>query len=335
MRIESAVVSLSSIPSEAISGLTKLPFEMGLTHYDKPPPDRIRNLDLMEAKGAFRFANELRAWIEVRDGEVIDAGYSPGSTGRMATTLARVGPAEVVFRPVPFPDLRTDPEYVGRDSATFVQTAGGRTGIPAPRRVRREPFFQLAAPSCWTTLALTIHADGSSHHEVRGASTFPRHWIYDDKLRLAEKVGMTDFKDWYVNAFGKASPWGSQDSPAVVTKVESALERELSASIMQSGAKPKRRKIAKGEALVEQGDPGQELFLLLNGVLGVEVDGEKVAELGPGAVVCERSLLEGRGRTSTLRAITDARVAVVAKDQVSTEAMAELAKAHRREQKRR
>ena len=333
MRIESAVVSLSWIPSEAISGLTKLPFELGLTHYDKPPPDRIRNLDLMEAKGAFRFANELRAWIEVRDGEVVDAGYVPGSTGRMATTLARVGPAEVVFRPVPFPDLRADPKYVGRDSVTFVQTAGGRTGIPAPRRVRRKPFFQLAAPSCWTTLALTIHADGSSHHEVKGASTFPRHWIYDDKLRLVEKVGMTDFKEWYVKAFGKHSPWGDQESPAVVTKVETALERELSSAVMQSGAKPKRRKLTKGKTLVEQGDPGQDLYLLLNGVLAVEVDGDKVAELGPGAIVGERSLLEGRGRTSTLRAITDARVAVVARDQVSTEAMAELAKAHKRERR--
>ena len=334
MRIESAVVSLSWIPSEAITGLTKLPFELGVTHYDKPPPDRIRDLDAMEQKGQFRFANELRAWIEVRDGEIVDAGYSPGSTGRMSITVAKVGPAEIVFRPVPFPDLRADPKQVGRSAVRFVQTAGGRTGIPAPRRVRRKPFFQLAAPSCWTTLALTLHADGTVERTVQGASRFPRHWIYDDEGRLTDKVGMTDFKEWYLNAFGKASPWGDQESPALVTKVESALERQLSQAIMQSGAKPKRRKIAKGKTLVEQGDAGQDLFLLLNGVLGVEVDGEKVAELGPGAIVGERSLLEGRGRTSTLRAVTDARVAVVSRDQVSTEAMAELARAHRRERPR-
>ena len=76
------------------------------------------------------------------------------------------------------------------------------------------------------------------------------------------------------------------------------------------------------------------MYLLLDGIVRVTVDDEPVAELGPGAVVGERSLLEGRGRTSTLRAITDARVAVVAKDQVSTAAMAELAKAHKRERRR-
>jgi hypothetical protein len=333
MRIESSVISLSWIPSEAITGLTKLPFELGVTHYDKPPPDRIRDLDAMQEKGAFRFANELRAWIEVEDGAVVDAGYAPESGGRMSNTIAKMGPAEVRFRPVPFPLLQAEPKRVGGDTVRFVQTAGGRPGIPAPRPVRRKPFFQLSGPSCWTTLALTLHADGTATHEVKGASTFPRHWIYDDKGRLVDKIGMIDFKEWYRESFGKRSPWGNFDSPAMATQVESALERELSATIMQAGSKPKRKKVAKGTTLVQQGDAGQDLFLLLNGVLAVEVDGEKVAELGPGAIVGERSLLEGRGRTSTLRALTDARVAVVAKDQVSTAAMAELAKAHRRERR--
>jgi hypothetical protein len=331
MRIESSVLSVSWIPSEAIGGLTKLPFEIGVTHYDKPPPDRIPHVAALIDKGVIRFANELRAWIDVEDDAVVGAGFSDASHGHMSTTKARVGPAEVVFRPVPFPDLLSKPKRIGPDAVQFVQTAGGRTGIPAPRRVRRKPFFQLSAPSCWT--ALTIRADGSTAHEVLGASPFPRHWIYDDG-RLSAKVGMVDFKDWYLNAFGKQSPWGDQESPALVTKVESALERELSTAVMRSGAKPKRRKITKGKTLVEQGDPGQDLFLLLNGVLAVEVDGEKVAELGPGAVIGERALLEGRGRTSTLRAVTDARVAVVTKEQVSTEAMAELARSHKREQRR-
>jgi hypothetical protein len=334
MRIESAVVSLSWIPSEAISGLTKLPFELGVTHYDKPPPDRIRDLDAMQAKGAFRFANELRAWIDVDDdGKVVDAGYAPDSTGRMATTVAKLGPAEITFQPVPFPDLRADPKPARGGGMHFAQTAGGRPGIPAPRRVRRKPFFQLSGPSCWTTLGLTIRPDGTSTHEVRGASTFPRHWIYDEGGRLTDKVGMIDFKEWYAESFGQRSPWGDFESRALATQVESALERELSDRIMKAGTKPRRRKVAKGKTLVNQGDTGQDLFLLLNGVLAVEVDDEKVGEVGPGAVLGERALLEGRGRTSTLRAITDVRLVVVSKDQVSTEAMAELAKAHKRERR--
>src|SRR4051794_3613223 len=106
MRIESSVLSVSWIPSEAIAGLTKLPFEIGVTHYDKPPPDRIKDVSALIGKGAIRFANELQVWIEVEDDEVVDAGYADASHGLMSTTVAKVGPAEVTFRPVPFADLQ-------------------------------------------------------------------------------------------------------------------------------------------------------------------------------------------------------------------------------------
>ena len=332
VRIESSVMSVSWIPSEAIKGLVKLPFEMGVTHYDSPPPDVISDVEKLIAAGAVRFANVLRAWIEVDDGKVVDAGHA--GQGYMSSTTVRIGPKEVVFQPLPFPDLRRDPEDVSATSVRFVQSAGGRTGMPAPRTVKRPPFVQLSAPNCWTTLALTVHADGSSEHEVLGASTFPRHWIYDRDGRLVEKIGMTDFTEWYDRAFGSHSPWGEEESPAVVTQVESALERELSAKIMKGGGKPKRVKIGEGETLFEQGSPGSELFLLLDGVLSVEVDGETVAELGPGAILGERAILEGRGRTSTLRAMTPCRLAVVPREEVSTDALAQLSKGHRREQDR-
>ena len=41
MRIEKSVTSITWIPSEAISGMPKVPFELGITYYDDPPPDRI------------------------------------------------------------------------------------------------------------------------------------------------------------------------------------------------------------------------------------------------------------------------------------------------------
>ena len=40
MRIESAVTSISWIPSEAVQGMPKVPFTMGVAHYDDAPPDR-------------------------------------------------------------------------------------------------------------------------------------------------------------------------------------------------------------------------------------------------------------------------------------------------------
>jgi hypothetical protein len=229
------------------------------------------------------------------------------------------------------PDIQVDP-VVSATSVTFVQTAGGRTGLPAPRRVRRKPYVQFRAPLVWTTLSLTIYADGSSSFKVKGASKFPRHWIYDDSGKLSAKVGMADFKDWYRTAFGKHTPWGDEDSPALVTAAESALERELSTHIMRGGEKPKIRKVKEGAVLCEQGTPGDELFLLLDGVLQVSVDGEPLAEYGPGAVLGERAILEGGARTSTMKALTAARVAVATAGQIERSALAELSEGHRREE---
>jgi len=329
MRFESSVTSLSWIPSEAIEGMTRVPFDLGVAHYDDPPPELITDLDELRRADRFRFANDLRAWIEVEDGGVVDAGHL--GRGLIGSTTMRVGTRAIVFPAVSFPDIRRQPEITER-SVRFVQTAGGRTGLPAPRHVRRPPFVQVAAPLAWSTLSLTIHADGSSEFEVVGASPFPRHWIYDGDGRLVAKTGVIDFDEWYRSAFGSHTPWGAEDSPAVVTMAESALERQLSATIMRSGEVPTIRTFRPGETVVEQGEPGQWIFLLLDGVLLVEVDGDAVAEVGPGAVLGERAILEHGLRTSTLRAVTAAKVAVASAEQVSLDALAELRERHRREE---
>lgn len=329
MRIESSVTSLSWIPSEAVRGTTKLPFELGMAHYDEPPPDVIDDLESLRHADRFRFANDLRAWIEVEDGRVVGWGHAGG--GRIGSTTVRLGPKSIVFAAVAFPDLQPEPE-VSETSVRFVQTAGGRTGVPAPRTVRRPPFVQVSAPLAWTTLALTIRVDGTSDWEVVGASPFPRHWVYDQHGSLSAKTGMIDFKEWYRTAFGRHSPWGDEDSPALVTVAETALERQLSAQIMQAGAKPRIVSLAAGSTLVEQGDHGSSLYLLLDGVLAVEVDGRHLAEVGPGAVLGERAVLEGGSRTATLRAVTRAKVAEAPADQVDAEALLEMSKGHRREE---
>src|SRR4029453_19261051 len=69
-----------------------------------------------------------------------------------------------------------------------------------------------------------------------------------------------------------------------------------------------------------------ELYLLFDGVLAVEQDGEQVAENGPGAILGEMALLEGGRRTATLRALTRCRVAVVPGDRVDRTALAEVAR---------
>lgn len=329
MRIESSVTSLSWIPSEAVTGMTRLPFDMGVAHYDPPPPDVLGDLDELRRADRFRFANQLRAWIEVEDGKVVDWGHAGG--GVIGSTTVKMGPRAVVFQAVAFPDLQPEPE-VSEAAVRFVQTAGGRTGAPAPRTVRRPPFVQVAAPLAWSTLALTIRADGTSEWEVPGASPFPRHWIYDHTGALAAKTGMIDFEQWYRTAFGRHSPWGDEDSPALVTMAESALERELSVRIMRAGTKPEILRLKEGEVLVKQGDPGDSIFLLLDGVLDVEVDGEKLAEVGPGAILGERAVLEGGTRTATLRAATPVKAARAPAGAIDTAALADVSRGHRREE---
>jgi hypothetical protein len=331
MRIESSVTSLSWIPSEAIKGMTRLPFEMGVAHYDEPPPEVLEDLEALRQADRFRFANELRAWIEVEDGRIV--GHGQNGSGHIGATTMKLGARKATFQAVPYPDIQPDPE-VSETSIRFVQTAGGRTGVPAPRTVRKPPFVQIAAPTAWSTLALTINADGSSDFEVVGASPFPRHWIYDHSGKLAAKSGTIDFKGWYKEAFGKHSPWGDEDSPALVTEVETALERQLSTQIMRGGAKPKIRKVKAGKTLVEQGDEGNELFLVLDGVFSIEVDGETLADLGPGALLGERAILEGGTRTGTLRAVTNSKVAVASADQIDPAALTEVSEGHRREENR-
>jgi len=331
MRIEASVTSISWIPSEAITGMgAKLPFETGVAHYDQPPPDVVENLEELGGADRFRFANQLRGWVKVANGRIVDHGQSGG--GAIGSTTLKVGPKQVVFQAVALPDLRTRPK-VTKDSVTFFQTAGGRTGVPAPRRVRRAPYVQFAAPLAWTTLALTVFADGGSHHELVGASPFPRHWVYDTEGKLSSKSGTIDFSSWYRRAFGKHSPWGDRDSPALATEVETALERQLSRELMGS-AKPKLRKVKAGAVITEQGEEADELFLVLDGVVRVEVDGERVAEYGPGSMHGERAALEGGRRTSTVRAVTACRLATAPAAQFDRSALEVLSSGHRREEKR-
>lgn len=328
MRIESSVTSVSWIPSEAVEGLPKLPFTFGVAHYDDPPPDRIDFIETMHRADLFREANELRGWIDVEDGKIVDYGHA--GRGRIGLTRLQLGPKEIAVPAVAMPTMR-DIE-TGDGWVRFTQTAGGRTGVPAPRGVRGKPYFQFHSAIAWTTLALTIHADGRSEHDVIGASSFPRHWIYDSDGALVEKSGVIDFAKWYREAHVQNTPWGAEDSPAVVSAVETALERDLSLEIMRGGEKRSASKFSTGDVLIEQGDAGADsniVYLVLDGVLEVVVDGDVVGEVGPGAIVGERAHVEDGTRTATLRAKTAGKVVGVPAEELSREALEQVAAGRR------
>jgi len=328
MRIESSVTAISWIPSDAVEGMPKLPFELGVARYDEPPPDRLEagDVERLRAEDRFREANHLAAWIEVEDGKIVGHGYE--GTGLVGSTTLSLGITDITIPGVAFEVLRTEPEEQG-DGVRFVQTVGGRAGFPAPRRVVGRPFVRIQSATVWTTLALTIRADGSSEHQLVGASTFPRHWIYDRDGNLDAKSGTIDFKAWYREEHGERTPWGDEESDAFVTAAESALEREISRELMAGKMISDHRMLEPGETLVEQGAPGDELYLVLDGVLVVEIDGEEVAEIGPGAIVGEKALLEGGTRTATLRARTRGRIAVIPAELIDRQELQDLAATRR------
>jgi len=72
-----------------------------------------------------------------------------------------------------------------------------------------------------------------------------------------------------------------------------------------------------GKTLIQQGDPSDELFIVVSGALGVYIQvagGERfVGRIGPGEVVGEMGLISGEPRSATVRCLRDAECLAIAK----------------------
>jgi Cyclic nucleotide-binding domain len=329
MQIERSATSLSWIPSDSIPGLLKVPFSKGVMHYDPPPPLTLTDLEDMRLRGEFRFANVLRAWIDVEDGTIRGCGYAGGLL--MGLTPITVGSLDVLLPTKANPEIRREPEITA-DAVRFVQTAGNRPGFSFLKPSARWPFLVTRPFTIWTTIELTVRADGSSTQHLAGASPFPRHWLYDDGGSLVEKAALTRAMLWESTVFGRHTPWGGEDQVPVVAPPETELERALAERVMQGGGpRPVVRGLAAGEFLFRQAEAGTSLAVVLDGTFEVRVNGEVAGQVGPGTVVGERASLEGGRRTADLCALTGARVAETAPGVLTAEQLSELAQGHHRE----
>jgi hypothetical protein len=331
VRVEGSVTTISWVPAKAVERDAKVGLRLGTSRADdEPPADLGPDIDAtLDALGdRYRFANHLRGFAEFDDnGEV--RRYGEQGSGRLGHRTVREG-VDLAVATIPMPELRGEP-VVGPGWVRFDQTWGGRTASNIAKVTLRPPFVRFHAPVAWTTVELTLHADGQVDGRLAGASPFPRHWVYDADGRLDATSAITDWKAWAGSAIGIHTPWGEEDSPAFVTAVQSALERELAEMLLRDTARPAVRRLQGGEVLTRQGDPGDELYIVVDGVLVVSVDGADVVELGPGAVLGERAVLQGGRRTATLTARTPAKVMIVPARGVDRDRLAGLAASHRRE----
>ena len=232
-----------------------------------------------------------------------------------------------------------------------------------PRGLRGEWSFGAVAPGTFKAEGFTVEAREVPH---KGGRTFgyrvsdghsavayipdhcptalgpgPEGWgeYHPDALALAAGADLL-IHDAFLRpdevaaqaSFGRHTPWGDEDSPALVTAVETALEQGLSVQLMHGAARPQISRLEPGAELVRQGDFGHDVYLILDGIIRVERDGERLAEYGPGAMLGERAALEAGTRTSTLVAVTKCRVASVPAVQLDLSDLAELSTGHRREE---
>jgi CRP-like cAMP-binding protein len=106
-----------------------------------------------------------------------------------------------------------------------------------------------------------------------------------------------------------------QDAP-----VFSSLRPELLARIQTAG---EERVFADGETIVRAGEPGNELFVILEGTVRVERGGQPVRTLEAGELFGEIAVLDGRERTADVVAVAPTRCLAVPRDMLRTAIEAE------------
>ncbi len=154
--------------------------------------------------------------------------------------------------------------------------------------VKHPPFVQYAAPIVWTTLA----ADDPRRRQRTRAR--------DRRLRLPAPLGVRrrrragrrraaspSTRQWMAESFGRRTPWGDEDSPALVSEVETAARaRAARRTSCVAQPSPTSASVQAGQHARRAGRRrATSSSCCSTGVLMVEVDGEPAgrARAGRGA----------------------------------------------------
>lgn len=96
--------------------------------------------------------------------------------------------------------------------------------------------------------------------------------------------------------------------------LRSCTDRELA----KIAAKVDRTSVRAGYVLMQEGQYGNEAFIVVDGTAAVSMGGVTVATIGPGEFIGEMAMLNGRPRTATVVAETEMDVLVVGLSTFST-----------------
>jgi CRP-like cAMP-binding protein len=117
----------------------------------------------------------------------------------------------------------------------------------------------------------------------------------------------------------EAAPWAFKrlrsalrrgKPPAALRDIElfsGCSERELRDIARLGHAKS----FSRGAQLTREGDPGESLFVILEGTIGIQRNGEVIATRGPSEFIGEIALLSHSPRTATVSAITPVKAFVI------------------------
>ena len=184
-------------------------------------------------------------------------GYTGGGVMGSTTVRPRRAPRRRSRR------WRSPTSGPSRRSATAgpgsVQTVGGRTGLPAPRRVNQAAVRAVPAPA---------GVDDARAHDPRRRHAPSTSWSARARSpvtgcttadgKLAAKAGLADFKDWYRHAFGKHTPVGRRGLAGAGHRGRDGARAELSTHDHAGGRQaedPQAR--SRATLLAEQGFAGR------------------------------------------------------------------------------
>ncbi len=70
-----------------------------------------------------------------------------------------------------------------------------------------------------------------------------------------------------------------------------------------------------GDIIFQEGDPGETMYLVLKGLVNIQVKGKSVAKIGPGDFFGEMSLIDDQFRSATAIVMRDSQLVAVGEKQ--------------------